>query len=390
MALGTTGMSTTIVGNYIGMSSGNVGELCTKAKVGGVMTQKPTNNYVSAFRIVENENAEIWATHILQGELIPAAEPFWNMFAANSPGEWFKKGGYSAGYQGTIALRLKDYITSNTQPFDYSLGSFRGHDLTDEAAYVPARSIIIVINDANILTKVIQDLYIYIGKYKFEDIFSQPIFGFDLYRNAYPTTLGTAAANYIGGGETTIDKSTFRTNYPTGLFSNQVTISTANWQTGDYISVAPYMRETGTSSQLDKHYFSTVLAKNPKIDVTLEDHTAPTFGGFQYWVFNGTSWVRYPEGTAANTVTTISSTVTYGYRIGVTFRMNALSTQANDNKTLEYSVDGGNTWEYDASLNFIALASQNVNITTNVLAQYAKQYMIRVREIPYGVTPPLE
>ena len=169
-----------------------------------------------------------------------------------------------------------------------------------------------------------------------------------------------------------------------------MTISTANWQTGDYISVAPYMRETGTSSQLDKHYFSTVLAKNPKIDVTLEDHTAPTFGGFQYWVFNGTSWVRYPEGTAANTVTTISSTVTYGYRIGVTFRMNALSTQANDNKTLEYSVDGGNTWEYDASLNFIALASQNVNITTNVLAQYAKQYMIRVREIPYGVTPPLE
>ena len=73
MALGTTGISTTVVGNYIGLSSKNVGELCTKAKVGGVMTQKPTNNYVSAFRIVENENAETWDTHMQQGELIPNA-----------------------------------------------------------------------------------------------------------------------------------------------------------------------------------------------------------------------------------------------------------------------------------------------------------------------------
>lgn len=80
-------------------------QLVAAAKTGG------TNGY--AFNIVEAGGAET------DGILIDGAEPYWNIFSANSPGRWFIQG---ANSELNIRLRRED------SKYRFALGDFAGYN----------------------------------------------------------------------------------------------------------------------------------------------------------------------------------------------------------------------------------------------------------------------
>ena len=113
MALPTTGITTTMVSQAIGLASNNVGELCIRAASGGVMTTTETPNFSSAFMV-----AEIGGT---SGELVDGAKPYFNIFSTNSPSYWFKSGS-------TIKCKLKNIGYILEKNYSYSMGYFRGYN----------------------------------------------------------------------------------------------------------------------------------------------------------------------------------------------------------------------------------------------------------------------
>ena len=101
--------------NVTGCPSTDLGTLCAKAKFGG------EGGY--AFKIVENGYQNT------QGNLLENAQPYWNIFSNNSPGEWHVSGA------GEVAFKLKrspDYPTR----YCYSLGNFRGYNSNAAETYI--------------------------------------------------------------------------------------------------------------------------------------------------------------------------------------------------------------------------------------------------------------
>lgn len=108
MALTTTGITTTIVKNAIGLNSNSVGDLVTRASTGGVSD----GTYMRAFDFsAQNE-----------GDLIANAKPFWNIYSNESPGEW-RLGSQSTD---TVWFRLKRGY--DNLRYAMHLGGFRGYD----------------------------------------------------------------------------------------------------------------------------------------------------------------------------------------------------------------------------------------------------------------------
>lgn len=91
MALGTTSITTTLVGNTLGVASRDVGVLCSVAASGGIMTTHtdPLKRFSSAFKIRENQTA--CPAGLELGELIPGAAPKHNIWSTNSPSEFYRE-----------------------------------------------------------------------------------------------------------------------------------------------------------------------------------------------------------------------------------------------------------------------------------------------------------
>ena len=106
MALSTTNVSTTIVSQAIGVSTHNVGALCSMAATGGI------NGY--AFKVAE------LGYPITDGGLIDGALPKFNIWSANSPAELSFSGN-------TMIWRLKR-SPSDSSRYAYRLGAFGGYN----------------------------------------------------------------------------------------------------------------------------------------------------------------------------------------------------------------------------------------------------------------------
>lgn len=106
MALSTTNVSTTVVGQAIGVSNHNVGALCSMAATGGI------NGY--AFKVAE------LGYPITDGGLIDGALPKFNIWSANSPAELSFSGN-------TMIWRLKR-SPSDSSRYAYRLGAFGGYN----------------------------------------------------------------------------------------------------------------------------------------------------------------------------------------------------------------------------------------------------------------------
>ena len=109
MSLPTTNITTSMVSSAIGLGSHDIGALCAKAKTGG------TGGY--AFNIVENGGATS------DGTLITSAEPFFNKYSNESPGEWM----LPASSTSPVYFRLKRSLIDSSR-YAFMLGSFRGYD----------------------------------------------------------------------------------------------------------------------------------------------------------------------------------------------------------------------------------------------------------------------
>ena len=113
MTLPLTGINTTIVAQAIGLASNNVGYLCIRSAVGGVMSTTESVNFNSAFMVAENGGTD--------GVMIDGAKPYFNIFSTNAPGYWYKTGSY-------IKYRLKNSGPDQSKLYGFSLGNFRGYD----------------------------------------------------------------------------------------------------------------------------------------------------------------------------------------------------------------------------------------------------------------------
>lgn len=91
----------------------DVGTLCAKARIGG------TAGY--AFKIAENGGSD--------GSLIAGAEPYWNVWSANQPGEWIMNLDLVDFTKSKIIHRLAIY----NERYGFDLYRFSGHDIGSKA-----------------------------------------------------------------------------------------------------------------------------------------------------------------------------------------------------------------------------------------------------------------
>ena len=114
MALGTTNISTTLVGTTLGTSSRDVGTLCAGSN---------TDINTPAFYVADyaNNGGKI------DGEMLTASRPKWNIWSAASPGEWFKNS------SDVISFRLKRNPYGTTPAYCYGLHYFAGYNHAAEA-----------------------------------------------------------------------------------------------------------------------------------------------------------------------------------------------------------------------------------------------------------------
>ena len=114
MALGTTNISTDVVAAAIGLGSHDVEDLCNRSR---------ENTNVPAFYVAEYTGNG----GKLDGELRTDARPKWNMWSAQSPGEFF------INTSGFISFRLKRNPYNTTPAYIYSLHHFRSYEHAAEA-----------------------------------------------------------------------------------------------------------------------------------------------------------------------------------------------------------------------------------------------------------------
>ena len=144
MALGTTNISTDLVGTTLGTSSRDVGTLCSKAKTGGLSG--------FAFRIVENGYADT------DGLLIAGALPYFNIWSTEAPGEWKcpTNPANSVYYQ----LKRDDGLLR----YCFMLGSYRGYNHSASEPTVSSGESEMVIQTTT-PTEVLINAYYYLGSY---------------------------------------------------------------------------------------------------------------------------------------------------------------------------------------------------------------------------------
>lgn len=95
-----------MVGNELGVSSRDVGTLCSRAKIGGEQN--------SAFSNVD-------------GVLLYGAQPFWNIYSNGIPAEWYAdQDDRLAGLFPKVKLRLGD--PTGLAVYSYRLGGFRNYE----------------------------------------------------------------------------------------------------------------------------------------------------------------------------------------------------------------------------------------------------------------------
>lgn len=113
----------------------DIGNIIARAKSGG------EGGY--AFNIVENGYSET------DGIMIRGAEPYWNIYSKNSPGQWFVYGASSE-----LRVRIKRESTASNSKYRFSIGDFRGYNhaaikpyLFPEGStiYVPQNQVSIVV-----------------------------------------------------------------------------------------------------------------------------------------------------------------------------------------------------------------------------------------------------
>lgn len=111
--LPNSGITTTVVGNEIGLSTHALSKLILPAKTGG----SNNGSYNQAFWTKDHYKEGTSAI----GLMIKGADPFFNIFAQKSPVIWENAGG-------DLRPRLRNSGNSTTQNYSFSLGDFRNYD----------------------------------------------------------------------------------------------------------------------------------------------------------------------------------------------------------------------------------------------------------------------
>ena len=109
MALGTANISTDLVGTTLGTSSRDVGTLCA----GSITDINTPAFYVTDYA---NNGGKI------DGEMLTASRPKWNIWSNASPGEWF------INSSGVMSFRLKRNPYGTTPAYCYGLHYFAGYN----------------------------------------------------------------------------------------------------------------------------------------------------------------------------------------------------------------------------------------------------------------------
>lgn len=148
MALPSTNITTTLVGQAIGVSAHSVGALCTMAATGGV------NGY--AFKVAE------LGYPITDGGLIDGALPKFNIWSANSPAELSFSGN-------TMIWRLKR-SPSDSSRYAFRLGAFGGYNHSAVAPTFTGDTSFVTYYSDNLPTNRSVAFSVNLGSYDFRNI----------------------------------------------------------------------------------------------------------------------------------------------------------------------------------------------------------------------------
>lgn len=262
----STNISILKVRNAIGCPSTDLGCLCTMASIGG---NAMGNGIRLAFKVPENEIHAPLELNL--GDLMPDALPYWNIFAVNSPGQWYK---YGDGYvQGECRFRIK--MLNAKQP-EYSLGSFAGHDSEDAMPSIQDRVDIFIKRGDTGNEATTTYYYANLGDYPFWNILgiNRGYLGIALYK-------GTT---FIGQGITE-----FTASNPPNLVNPlmvTINISKANaglLKEGDKLLPRLYIQEIGQNNNDNFRYFIRYIEPNTALtNVIIDDVSQPIFGGLTF------------------------------------------------------------------------------------------------------------
>lgn len=125
--LPSTNITTTMVGNELGVSSRDVGKLCSMAKFGGING-------------IAFNTTEVGGTQT-DGYLIPGAEPIFNKWSNESPGEWIE----SQNIGGLLRFRIKRDFDG--YKYWFQLGSYRNYNRNSIAPKINNMEVILKVGD---------------------------------------------------------------------------------------------------------------------------------------------------------------------------------------------------------------------------------------------------
>lgn len=362
----------------------SVADLTYLAKSGGVNLSSytgRTGTEKAAFKITEAAQVEI-PSNIAVGQLITGARPFWNIFSANSPGEWRKVGGSTV--QGYFRHFLRtNAATAELNEYCSYLDGYSLHDLNATPPFVSDHlAINFIRTDSGI-----QALTTYwnagLGSYLYENMMG-----------ALPCKLGISlfknGTTYMAQG--TVSLSTF----PHGGSSQQITVNIPSGVTisaNDTITAKIHLQENNLTGNNDRFFIDEAVTTPTSVEV--EDQRTPTFTQQSRFIrYNGTT-IYTDSGQAQYIICTGSGLAIGNPSFAVSITPMGFSSSSTYYKHIfvhEWYDGAEVATMYSHTINntsWSAGVNYNLSVNVNSLIKGGRSYFIRVVENTSS-TPPQE
>lgn len=300
---------------------------CPQTSFGALMAAAQERGFAGvtgfkyAFKIPENQATAPAELNML--DLTYEALPFWNIFAATSPGEWYKYGGITE--QGELRFKLKSL---NARTPAYKVEYLKGHNFDAVMPSISDRGDIFITKDNTGNLPFTTYYYANFGDYPFWNVlgWTTGYLGVALYKGDV----------LIGQGRTEFSTS----NPPNAVNPVRVDISVTKENAnklaaGDKLLPKLYIQEWGDNVNNNRFFIRYIESVTPLTNIIIDDVTSPRFGGL--WFIDKDNRQR------SLTVTSYTLTIDYSYAV-IHGRLNDYTSERNQKKYMFIQKNDDGVW----------------------------------------------